>query len=348
MSEKEVDDGICGSCQKKCKEDHEAIACDRCDQWFHIKCEKIPTSIYKLYVENNLDKNNFFWMCFDCRTEFTHSKVKITPTRSDVAELSPAIGTDVSKKPLVHVAVQHNGINSVVGDDSQQISQQICHYYRLGKCRHGKTGKKTVNGQSCCYLHPNKCLKYCRFGRDIAQGGCAGSCGLLHPTMCHNSLRFRQCLSQTCTFAHLQGTERFERKNLTEKINYSHPHPYKHEDTNSWYRPYMQHRSRHWDKNRSTNTFIGERPNAPTYPKTFMYRKQDFPELSSPSTESKLTDMSNTLIQVQKSIDFLMSLIPRSEAPPQPSPQQSAHLRERLNNHPPQHPYSYSREEAKN
>lgn len=44
--------------------------------------------------------------------------------------------------------------------------------------------------------------------------GCDGQCGLFHPTLCKNSLRYRECFDPECTFAHLSGTERFERKSV--------------------------------------------------------------------------------------------------------------------------------------
>ena len=82
----------------------------------------------------------------------------------------------------------------------------ICSYYRKGRCRHGISGRKLVFGKECKFLHPKKCIKYCRYGNDLYQG-CQGSCGLFHPMLCFNSIQYKMCNNRECTFQHLTGTE---------------------------------------------------------------------------------------------------------------------------------------------
>ena len=67
-------------------------------------------------------------------------------------------------------------------------------------------------------LHPDKCIKYCRFGFDQSKGGCSGNCSLLHPTLCRNSLEYKQCYCENCTFAHLSGTERSQKDILPQQF----------------------------------------------------------------------------------------------------------------------------------
>ena len=74
----------------------------------------------------------------------------------------------------------------------------ICSDYRYGKCQ---------KGDKCNYAHPAKCLDYCRYGRDGCSGGYR-KCKLLHPVLCRSSLRYNQCFDESCTLAHLRGTNR--------------------------------------------------------------------------------------------------------------------------------------------
>ena len=88
-------------------------------------------------------------------------------------------------------------------------TKQICSHYKKGICRHGKFGTRLFNGRECNFLHPKKCLKFCRFG-GYQEQGCAGSCGLFHPALCRNSVNVKKCLRPDCTFTHLSGTQRRE------------------------------------------------------------------------------------------------------------------------------------------
>ena len=94
--------------------------------------------------------------------------------------------------------INHNKVR-----EDHPRSTPICRYYRIGKCN---------KGENCEFRHPEKCIKYCRNGRD----GCGGGfreCQLLHPVLCRNSLRSRECFDMNCTLAHLKGTIRKPVKN---------------------------------------------------------------------------------------------------------------------------------------
>ena len=94
--------------------------------------------------------------------------------------------------------------NTEPSGDASTPPQQVCNHYKRGKCRHGANGKKLINNRECKFMHPRKCRNYCRFGRD----GCDSACGQLHPVLCRSSVRFRKCFDESCTLAHLLGTER--------------------------------------------------------------------------------------------------------------------------------------------
>ncbi len=54
----------CGRCRKMVVRGDEALACDICEQWFHIKCERVTKSQYKQQVAKG--KSNFHWFCDTC------------------------------------------------------------------------------------------------------------------------------------------------------------------------------------------------------------------------------------------------------------------------------------------
>ena len=103
-----------------------------------------------------------------------------------------------NNSPLVHIS----------NNADTNSTRQVCGHYRKGVCRHGASGRKLVNNVSCKFLHPQKCRKYCKFGRD----GCEGNCGMLHPILCKNAVRSGECLDENCKLAHLLGTQRYPRR----------------------------------------------------------------------------------------------------------------------------------------
>ena len=93
-----------------------------------------------------------------------------------------------------------------------QPSYDICEQYKRFNCRHGKNGLTEVNGDICHKLHPKKCFKWIRAGKDESRG-CNNEidCPYYHPILCRNSVRYKKCLKSECTYTHLQGTKRYER-----------------------------------------------------------------------------------------------------------------------------------------
>lgn len=52
----------CGQCYRAVKNLDEGVLCDKCNTWFHIKCENIPSDMYK----NCLLGSDFSWYCTNC------------------------------------------------------------------------------------------------------------------------------------------------------------------------------------------------------------------------------------------------------------------------------------------
>jgi hypothetical protein len=55
----------CGFCKKAVAKNHRAICCDLCQNWIHIKCNKLDKKDYK-YFQDNIDENFF---CLNCLTD---------------------------------------------------------------------------------------------------------------------------------------------------------------------------------------------------------------------------------------------------------------------------------------
>ena len=64
----------CKICKKPVAQNHKAVSCDACDNWVHIKCNKIKTQTY-----NILRKEKVSWSCIGCSKDvFPFSKLKET------------------------------------------------------------------------------------------------------------------------------------------------------------------------------------------------------------------------------------------------------------------------------
>lgn len=170
---------------------------------------------------------------------------------------------------------------------------QICGHYKKGVCRHGASGKKLVNNAGCKFLHPPKCKKFCKFGRD----GCEGGCGMLHPILCKSSLKFRECFNDSCTLAHLVGTRRHQ----TQVQNRPSNRP----QSNI---PYIDHGVQ-MSSQRYGEAFLPSKNYfASTHRKNqgsgYTYVRDEFPPLT--SAQNNMSAIASSIQQLQSSVDFLM------------------------------------------
>lgn len=62
------DDNIsnCGDCEKEVCETDKALECEVCENWYHIKCQKFPESIYDFMVKEE-EGNQLLWNCKHCQ-----------------------------------------------------------------------------------------------------------------------------------------------------------------------------------------------------------------------------------------------------------------------------------------
>ena len=69
----------CGICQKKVKDSHHALLCDKCELWFHTDCLEFPVSNYSTL----LNFTSFIWVCTDCGySNYSHGTPNLNPILS--------------------------------------------------------------------------------------------------------------------------------------------------------------------------------------------------------------------------------------------------------------------------
>jgi hypothetical protein len=77
-------------------------------------------------------------------------------------------------------------------------TNQMCKFYKKGKCRYGK---------ECRNEHPKFCKKFIKHGSlKFSLQGCDGKCEKPHPDACRDSLRTKVCNREKCRFYHIKGT----------------------------------------------------------------------------------------------------------------------------------------------
>ena len=82
--------------------------------------------------------------------------------------------------------------------NSQAPANQMCKFYKKGKCRYGK---------ECRNEHPKFCKKFIKHGSlKFSTQGCDRKCGKPHPDACRDSLRTKECNRENCRFYHIKGT----------------------------------------------------------------------------------------------------------------------------------------------
>lgn len=329
----------CLACKKPINDGRaNSIQCYLCKGWSHMKCsvnKEVFDLLAKISKKDSTKKRSMVtdgmvsYICGGCQVSiqlmFNPSDVRTTKnqdcnvtkrvankkkisiftqtvlekTSSEVKHCATQV--QLTATPPYETAVK---INNPTFDDNyrQHTNNSICYNYRKGKCRHGQSGNKLVYGQKCNFLHPQKCLKYCRFGHDKRQG-CNGPCDLLHPILCRNSVKYNKCLNENCTFAHLSGTERYERQQILPQMKNFTPF-FKLDDGNV--QNHQQFRSRNFERQQSFKPLAHSKPDLQRNKNQgFSYHESDFPALPL-SQEYRMNEMSTAIKQMQKCLDYLM------------------------------------------
>ena len=345
----------CLACNKVIKDGSESsVQCAKCDEWCHVSCS-MAKEIFETLAKINKSKRKLVkfgmvtFICQLCCPSLKETeKVSAETSTSNSATTAETVSTQTlslanptnKNPPTVTVSVNTKSVPTIDKPDVENEylvgNLQLCYFYKKGKCLHGKSGKKIINGRECQYAHPPKCLKYCRFGRDRVNG-CQGNCNLFHPTLCRNSVKFRKCFSPECTFAHLNGTERHDKDFRSGFHAQSRPGSYP-----------IPHFTERFDGRNKSNAHF---PFKERGREEFLYHNNDFPplhhsqqynassqrrqmndlgdhiqrrEFTDPqrdlhSTFSNSNDemkvMQQSLKKVEKCIDYLMCYIQKNNAP---------------------------------
>ena len=172
-----------------------SVQCMKCKNWSHMKCS-MAKEVFDLIAKVGNDKGKrkrlilsglLFFVCEPCGVSIQDpaNNIPTQTTSSPTSSTSISSSTQVTLQETnatgipeekdsgnVQPPTQSPGNNENVGVSLGQgsvdnfSSKPICYYFKQGRCWHGKTGQKVVNGTKCQNIHSQKCLKYCRFGGD--------------------------------------------------------------------------------------------------------------------------------------------------------------------------------------
>lgn len=308
----------CLACNKIIMDGSESsVQCIKCDNWCHVSCS-MAKEIFDMLakVDDSKKKNKLVkygvvaFVCELCCTSFKSGNINppsptslsktVTDSSSTVIANSSAatVGTSSTATPLdsgdsIKTTIESN---QAPAEKATMPKQVICYHYRNGKCRHDKSGKKFVNGKQCDFLHPQKCSRFCRFGRE-KPNGCDGSCNLFHPKLCWSFVEENVCYSENCTLVHPKGLQKSfqdpqsqyaRNKSYRRRVNPYYNNVTKQEDP-PFHKGYLQQ----------------PQPLPRSQSQGFVYNQKDFPSL--PSTyDDKISGLAAAVQKIQSCLEYLM------------------------------------------
>ena len=181
------------------------FTCWMCFQGSH-DCEGVAKIFSTLYSITQ-PLTGFNWTCHSCTERSSldlMSRIPVIPGKDD-----PVIVPDeIADTPVI--------TPEAVAEEAPtgESSRASCTFLAEGYCRHGISGKKKVNGETCRFTHRKVCRKFKLYGSHSRHGCKLGAkCSKLHPKLCDGSqrrIKERQCLNPDCPHLHLKGTRRKE------------------------------------------------------------------------------------------------------------------------------------------
>ena len=278
------------------------VQCDLCEEWFHAAFAGSKDFIDFIGRDepagpghNNGGLAVHLWFCSNCVT----MKSILTGQIKEVLKLNlrrqPPLKKDsgenateetVGLSAPTHATATFADVHTTPPVCDEVTKRVTCKYYEKGICRHGQNGKKLWNGQTCGFLHPKKCIRFCKYGFDPYRGCTRKDCRLFHPILCNNSVEYGKCYKSNCTFQHLHDTDR-----NVQGYNYS---ANKTSNSNSAY-------------NRRGNRFFSRRgefsdernPVNIQKIEPFSYKTEEFPPLPSMFQQDKIDELSSTMKKMQ-------------------------------------------------
>ena len=98
---------ICQICTKEVEEDHKALECDKCKEWYHINCVGIPVPLYKFIGKT---ESNFRWFCKDC-DKYVELYLKNSSRPS--TEVSTQTDLEINDTMQKHISKDHPRFDTV-------------------------------------------------------------------------------------------------------------------------------------------------------------------------------------------------------------------------------------------
>ena len=118
----EEDPSPCGRCRKMVIRGDEALTCDICEQWFHIKCERVTKTQYKQQATKG--KSNFHWFCDTCNIIQSGVIKQLTILKTEHSQLKERIDnleeTKASKEEL-----QNEIEKKADKEDTKKLEQRV-------------------------------------------------------------------------------------------------------------------------------------------------------------------------------------------------------------------------------
>lgn len=120
-------DELCKVCKRKVKDDHEAMQCDRCSKWVHIKCGKKITSDHYMMLKQLVEEVDIFWFCVQCKSKMKDAieKETVLPAAKDeIIEALTSIKTDLHhfKQNSVNKEISYAEVAKLVSQNSSSIT----------------------------------------------------------------------------------------------------------------------------------------------------------------------------------------------------------------------------------
>ena len=146
--------------------------------------------------------------------ECTQTKVGGDDTVMDEPStgLAPIPSGSGTQNPTQNSRVQNEDKVNQGKSKNDKEKSNICHFYKNGKCKHGK------DGQDCRFEHPNICKKILYNGlKKFNSKGCDSNCAEFHPNACRDSLSQKACSRNECRFFHLKGTKKMDWREMERK-----------------------------------------------------------------------------------------------------------------------------------
>ena len=98
ISASETESAACGSCHKEVFEEDEAIQCETCHMWFHIKCQKVSQKKYKFL--NSEEGQGLHWFCLICERTTLGMVTRMSALEAQVSKVEEKMEMKADKEEV--------------------------------------------------------------------------------------------------------------------------------------------------------------------------------------------------------------------------------------------------------